>query len=352
MREERTSRHALTLLFAGVVFLILIAVSLVIFGLMLLLQKTGAIAELAENVFSNTTLLAIFLAGISLIVGAGLTLFLSRILMRPMNQIIEAMHRVAAGDYHTRLDLNRPLSHHPTIRLLQESFNTMSEELERTEILRSDFINNFSHEFKTPIVSIAGFAKLLKRDTLSEAQKKEYLDIIEEESLRLSAMATNVLNLTKVENQVILTDVTSYNLSEQLRSCVLLLEKEWASKGLDWALDYPEVSISANEELLREVWINLLDNAIKFGDPGSTVSVELVEASDSVTVSIADTGSVIPPDRIVHVFRKFYQADESHASKGNGIGLALVKAIVDLHGGTIAVTSSEQATVFSVTLPR
>lgn len=349
--RDRGSKTALTLLFAGVVFLILLAVALVIGGLILLLEKTGAITELYEKVFDNTTLLAVFLALVSLIVGAGITLVLSRVMTTPMNRITEAMNRMAAGDFHTRLSMKPPLSRHPTVRQFTESFNTMAEELERTEILRSDFINNFSHEFKTPIVSIAGFAKLLKRKNLTEAQKAEYIDIIEEESLRLSAMATNVLNLTRIENQIILTDVRSFNLSEQIRACVLLLERKWQEKNVSWDLDFAEYSVDANEELLRQVWINLLDNAIKFCVPGSTVSVSIERVERSVCVSVSNPGPAIPAAERERIFQKFYQSDETHSAEGNGIGLAVVKAILDLHGASVEIRCENGVTTFAVTLP-
>ena len=176
------SGTALTLLFGGVVFLILLAVAIVISGMIIVLDKTGAIAELRDNVFNSPTLLTIFLALVSLIVGAGLTLVLSRVLMTPMRRIIVAMNRVASGNYRARLQVPGVIAKHPTFALFVSSFNKMAEELENTEILRSDFINNFSHEFKTPIVSIAGFAKLLKRGNLSEEQRREnphihYLDM-------------------------------------------------------------------------------------------------------------------------------------------------------------------------------
>ena len=350
-KEDRRTRTALTLLFGGVVFLILLAVALVIGGLFFVLQRTGAIMELAQNVFSNTTLLVLFLVGISLIIGAGITLFLSRIMMRPMNRILTAMKRVSSGDYSTRLTLSRPLSQHPAIREFIDSFNTMAEELGQTEILRSDFINNFSHEFKTPIVSITGFAKLLKRDNLTPEKRREYLNVIEEESQRLSAMATNVLNLTKVENQVILTDVTAFNLSEQIRSCILLLEKMWSRKGIEWDLDFAEYEIAANEELLKEVWINLLQNAIKFCNSSGTVSVHIHRVYNQLSVTVANTGSTIPPEQRERIFQKFYQADESHAGEGNGVGLAVVKAIVELHNGSVTAGGDENTALFTVRLP-
>ena len=233
-----------------------------------------------------------------------------------------------------------------------DSFNTTAQELEGTEMLRSDFINNFSHEFKTPIVSIAGFAGLLKQGNLDEQEQKEYLNIIESESRRLAYMATNVLNLTKVENQTILTDVSVFNLSEQLRTCVLLLEAKWEQKNLEMNLELEEHTISGNQELLRQVWVNLLDNAIKFSPEGQSVEISAAEEESSVAVSITNTGSYIPQEQQSAIFRKFYQADHSHNTEGNGIGLAVVKRVVELHGGSIRVESNPSFTKFTVTLPK
>lgn len=224
--------------------------------------------------------------------------------------------------------------------------------LDKTEMLRSDFINNFSHEFKTPIVSIAGFARLLKRTDLTEEQRAEYIDIIEEESLRLAAMATNVLKLTRIENQAILTDISEYNLSEQIRSCILLLESKWSKKNIMPDIDIDEYYIRANEEMMKEVWINLIDNAIKYSNEGGSLGINIEEATDRLLVSVSNTGSPIPDEAKEAIFRKFYQLDESHSSEGNGLGLALVKEIVKLHKGEVTVFCSEGKTVFTVSLPR
>ncbi|WP_242944091.1 HAMP domain-containing sensor histidine kinase [Clostridium sp. N3C] len=288
----------------------------------------------------------------SVLLGSVLTTVTSRIPLKPVNSFINAMNRLASGDYKTRLHFGKHFDKHPTAKELMESFNHMAEELERTEMLRSDFINNFSHEFKTPIVSIAGFAKLLKQGNLTEEQKMDYINIIEEESLRLAAMATNVLNLTKVENQTILTGVSEFNLSEQIRNCVLLLENKWSKKNIELDINFDEYIVYANEEMLKEVWINLLDNAIKYSDDGGTVRIDITEMESRLLVSISDTGEEIPEGAKERIFRKFYQVDESHSSVGNGIGLAIVKKILDLHGGDITVSSGNRKTVFTVSLPK
>jgi len=348
--EVRKHRFALTILFSGVVFFFLILTMAVVGGVIIFLIYRGILEPSGIGPKIYRLIFRMMIA--SVLIGSILTAVASRIPLKPVNAIINAMNRLASGDYKTRLNFGKYLSKHPTAIEISRSFNNLAEELEKTEILRSDFINNFSHEFKTPIVSIAGFAKLLKHGNLTEEQKMEYISIIEEESLRLSAMATNVLNLTKIENQTILTDVTKFNLSEQIRNCVLLLENKWSKKNMTPELDFGEHMICANEELLKQVWINLIDNAIKFGDEGSSFMISIIETESRILVSVADTGAEIPAEFKDMIFRKFYQIDESHSSEGNGIGLAVVKGIVKLHDGDITVSSGNHKTVFTVSFPR
>ena len=187
---------------------------------------------------------------------------------------------------------------------------------------------------------------------MSEAQKQEYLDIIEQEALRLSYMATNVLNLTKIENQSILTDVTEYNLSEQLRNCVLILEDKWTKKKIELKLEFGEYNISGNSELLKQVWINLIDNAVKYSPDYGTVEIIIAESSEFMTVSVINYGSEIAAENLDKIFNKFYQEDESHSSEGNGVGLAIVKKITELHSGTVTVQSANEQTVFTVKIPK
>ena len=277
--------------------------------------------------------------------------FLGGFPLKPVNNFINQMNRLSSGDFKARLHFDGFLSKNRTFKELEESFNELAEELDNTEMLRADFINNFSHEFKTPIVSIAGLAKLVNKGDISEEEKKAYLLAIETESMRLANMATNVLNLTKVENQTILTDVNTYNISEQIRTCVLLLENQWSSKNIELSLDFDEYEIKANEELMKQVFINLLDNAIKFSPEGGVVSVEVFEDTSHISVAIKNLGDEIPKDKIDKIFNKFYQTDESHAAKGNGVGLAIVKKIVTLHNGKINVKSEDGETIFTVILP-
>ena len=346
-RQERGHRFALTMLAAVVIFVMQVLAVGISAVVVTVLARTGFLRH------GETDQVVVFMALISLVLGAMITAFSSLIFLRPVNRLISQMNRLAQGDFRARLTFGKPLSDHPTFRQISVSFNKMAQELENTEMLRSDFVGNFSHEFKTPIVSISGFAKLLKRGGLTEAQRQEYLDIIETESLRLAAMATNVLDMTKVENQTILTDVTRFNLSEQIRGCLLLLlEGKWRNQEVEFSLEFGEHMIMANQELLKHVWINLLDNAIKFTPQGGTVGVEIQERGEALAITVRNTGSRIAPDQLEKIFHKFYQADESHSAEGNGIGLALVKKIVQLHEGEVSVESGDEDTAFTVTLPR
>lgn len=348
--QERTKRFSLVVLLAIVCFIVLLVAVLLAFGLVFLLIRLNVFEGVPEEIRMGNIVLILILT--SAVMGWALVMLLGKFPLMPINKLVDGLNSLAAGNFKTRISYKEPLGNFQAFREISESFNTLARELENTEMLRSDFINNFSHEFKTPIVSIAGFAKLLKKGNLSEAQKRQYLEAIEEESMRLAYMATNVLNMKKIENLEILTDITSFNLSEQIRFAVLLLEEKWTKKNIDLQLDFDEYTVEANEELLKQVWINLVDNAVKFSTKGGTVSLDIREAGKSFLVSVSNEGQGIPADKQEMIFHKFYQADESHAQEGNGIGLAIVKKIVDLHDGKISFRSENGITTFTVELPK
>ena len=340
----------MTFLFAAIIFLAMLATVAVSAVAAFFIVESDLIPTTEEMVPIIFATCAVNV-GVSLPVGGLLAVLMSKMPLRPVREMMDGMDKLAGGDFHTRVTPGRIMRNYPALVALAGSFNKMAEQLDHTEVLRSDFINNFSHEFKTPIVSIAGFARLLRRGNLTPAQQEEYLAIIEEESMRLSAMATNVLNLSKIENQTILTDMTAYNLSEQLRSCVLLLEDEWTRKDLELDMEFDEYTITASEELMRQVFINLIDNAVKFSPRDGCIRVEIGQDACNTWVSIANTGPEIPAEIREKVFHKFYQGDESHAAAGNGIGLAIVRQVVRLHNGRVSVDSRGGYNVFTVELP-
>ena len=348
--RERHSRMSLTIVLASFVFVILLLAIGVTALAVYALSKFGMLVDVGGALDLRSVILFMTLS--SLIIGGLIAFFSSRLPLKPINDLINKMNCLATGNFKARLHFGNTLSAHPAFEEISTSFNTMAEELENTELLRRDFINDFSHEFKTPIASIRGFAKLLSEGNLSEEQKIAYLRAIEEESTRLSLMATNVLALTRIENQTILSDVSPFNLSEQLRGAILMLEGKWAQKQISLSVDFEEHEINASEELLREVWINLLDNAIKFSPEGGEVSVAIEARDESLRVRVSNTGTEIPPEKQAKIFHRFYQADDSHATIGNGVGLAIVKRIVNLHHGEITVHSANALTTFEVTLPK
>jgi len=332
-------------LFTMLVSVVLALTMLIVTLGMLVLYATGVIdLPIVPNLMLPTVIWAVASFGVGIITAA----LVSRVPLRPLQRLMDGMSGLARGEYATRLS-----DGHSTVgRRLTESFNTLATELENTEMLRSDFVNNFSHEFKTPIVSILGFARLLKRADLPEEKREEYLDIILSEATRLTDMAENVLNLAKIEKQLILTEISEFNLSEQIRTCILLLEKKWERKKLEIAFDEYEYRCTGNEELLKQVWINLLDNAVKFAPEGSRVTVCIASEPDKIAVSVASTGAEIAEETRKRIFEKFYQGDSSHATEGTGLGLAIVGRIVQLHKGEVDVSYRDGCNVFTVSFPQ
>ena len=286
---------------------------------------------------------------VSVIIGTCISAAVASKIVRPVREVKKAMHRVEKGDFSQRLEIT---GFNGEIDELIESYNKMAQELGGIEMFRENFINSFSHEFKTPIVSIQGFAKQLKKENLSEEKKQEYIDIIISESKRLTNLSSNILMLSKLENQQIITDKTSFSLDEQIRNCILLLEKQWTAKDISFDIDMQEIQYTTNAEMLSQVWVNIIGNAIKFSPEGSSIRVKLFKEGDVITAEITDRGIGMDQQTISHIFERFYQGDRAHASEGNGLGLPLVKRIVELCNGNIRVESQYgKGTNFIVTLP-
>lgn len=282
--------------------------------------------------------------------GTLLVFLLSRHIFRPIDEMIRATNKIARGDF--KVHVRETSAANTDFGTLQRSFNHMAEELDATEMFRQDFINNFSHEFKTPIVSIRGFAHELQVGNLTEEQKRQYIQIIVDESDRLVNMASNILLLSKLEKQQIVSDKTTFYLDEQLRRALLALEKQWSAKEIELELDLHEITYEFNEDMLLQVWLNLFSNAFKFTPNGGTVSCTLREVDGAAVVAIRDTGMGMTEEVRRHIFEKFYQGDTSHNGAGNGIGLNIVGRILELCGGNIEVESTPgEGSCFTVRLP-
>jgi two-component system, OmpR family, phosphate regulon sensor histidine kinase PhoR len=271
------------------------------------------------------------------------------ILFQSMN---EAIQRIAKGDFSVHLKLKQARDH--PFGELTDSINHMAGELSRMERMRQEFISNVSHEIQSPLTSINGFAKALQSDTWDTEERAHYLAIIETESMRLSRLSENLLKLTALEVDHPPFEPTRYRLDKQLRNIVLSLEPQWLEKGLEMDVSLEEVSIAADEDLISQVWVNLLHNSIKFTPDGGTIGIHLRRCEREAVVCIADTGVGIAEDDQTRVFERFYKADKARnrAAGGSGLGLAIAKKITDIHKGTIQVESRvSTGTTLTVHLP-
>lgn len=345
MKRTFRTPKGLTIALAILVFLIITVTMCLTSGILVLLYKADIITMFPQPSFRKVFMGVGFL---SIIIATVLTLVLGNFPLKPIRNLIDATKELSKGNFDVRINLNA----FDELRELSDSFNTMAEELGSTEMLRSDFINNFSHEFKTPIVSLKGFAKLLKDDNLSKEERDEYLDIIISESERLSTLATNVLNLTNIENKKIITEKKTFDLTESIRRSILLFEARWNQKQIDLDIELEEINYFSNEELLNQVWVNLIDNAIKFTQYGQKIEVSLFKEENNIVFKIKDYGCGMREDTIKHIFDKFYQGEESHSVQGNGLGLSVVERIIELFNGKVEVNSRlGEGTEFLVKLP-
>ncbi|MBE6616729.1 MAG: HAMP domain-containing histidine kinase [Ruminococcaceae bacterium] len=293
---------------------------------------------------------ALWLTLISIVIGAVLTTIMNYFFFRPVTRLSKAMKSVAKGEFGNTLETNSIIEE---IKELYASYNLMTKELANTEMLQSDFVSNVSHEFKTPINAIEGYATLLQDGSLTEEEKNKYVHKILHNTRRVSDLVGNILLLSKVDNQAIQTKPVNYRLDEQIRQAILLLEEKWSSKGIDFDLELDEIEYYGNESIMLHVWTNIIDNAVKFSPDEGAIAITASCAGDSITVAVEDNGPGIPADKLNHIFDKFYQADSSHKEEGNGLGLALVKQILDVCGGRAqAENKPSGGCIFTVTLKR
>ena len=348
MKIKKKSPINLLVVLSISVFFILILTMIVAAAVVFLLMGVGMLKDISELSLLKSFILLVI---ISTIMGTILTTLIGNALLNPFRVLNVAMKKLAGGDFSVRIDLSNRFASYEFDELTA-SFNLMAQQLGSVEMLRSDFVNNFSHEFKTPIVSLRGFAKILKNNKLTNSERIEYLDIIINEADRLAALSQNVLSLSKIENQTIITDNVDYNLTEQIRCAILMLENKWSNKHIDLDINLQEISYNGNEELLNMVWTNLIDNAIKFSHDQGKIVIHLNENDDDVIFEIKDEGIGMNPETQKNMFDKFYQGDTSHFIEGNGIGMTIVNKIIELYKGEIFIDSKlDEGTLIIVSLP-
>ena len=300
----------------------------------------------AQVTFVNVFILALIL---TLIIGISRKIRIER----PLKNILRATDRISAGDFSARIEARKGLHFQNELDVITENINSMAAELSSVETLRTDFISNVSHELKSPLAVMQNYAVMLQAPDLTEDQRKEYAKAVSSNCRRLTALITNILKMNKLENQQIYAEVQPYDLGEQLRECVLAFESLWTEKQIELDVDIDDGILSHTDgELLSLVWNNLLSNALKFTPPHGMVRISLRRAGEKALVCVSDTGCGMSEETMKHIFEKFYQGDTSHATQGNGLGLALALRVLQLSGGMIDVESTPgKGTRFIVTMP-
>jgi signal transduction histidine kinase len=334
----------LAMLFAAVTFVILVMTMVFVLIIMLVCAKFGK-SEWAANFNIERTPVLMFALG-SVVVGTVVSACFAKVPLSPLRTVIDAADRLSEGDFTVRIDLKGSSE----LKQLSKSFNHMAEELGSIELMRNDFVNNFSHEFKTPIVSIKGFAKLLERDDLTPEERKEYTQIIISESDRLTDLASNVLLLSKLENQTIVTEKKKFNVSEQIRKMLAAMENRADERKMQLSFEGDDCFIYGNEYLLYQVWQDLTDNAMKYSPDGTGVEITAKIEKNDFVFTVTDHGKGMNEWTAEHAFDKYFRGD--HTGAGTGLGLTICKRIVDLHSGTISILSTgQQGTSICVRLP-
>ncbi|MBR3767981.1 MAG: HAMP domain-containing histidine kinase [Clostridia bacterium] len=343
-KKRSIYRNIRTTLLIGIAAFIILTLTLTIASwIFQLLYKYNLIDET-----NYKTVMFYDYAAVSTVIGCILSVIIIHRPMSRMQRLLDAMEQISNGNFSARLHAK---SKTDLIKRSVAIFNNMATQLENINMLSHDFINNFSHEIKTPIASINGFAKLLKNENLTDEERNEYLDIIIQESDHLSNLSANILTLSRLEHQSVVTNKTYFNVSEQIRITIGSLYNNWSKKNTEIVFNSDEYYINANKEMIGQVWINLIDNAIKFSPDKTDIDISLKSDGETLIFSISNFGKPIPPENEKRIFDKFYQGDESHSTSGNGLGLPMVKKIVELHNGEIKLKTNNELITFEVSLP-
>ena len=329
-------------LYFSLISIIAIAVSYIL---------SGVIVYVLDLVFNISIIIPtiVWVIGFCVVLGSIITLIMGWIFFAPITRLGKAMRKVAGGDFSIRLESKFSTKE---VKDIYKNFNLMAEELGTTEMLQTDFVSNVSHEFKTPINAIEGYAMLLQGCSHESQEQQEYIEKILSNTKRLSELVGNILLLSKVDNYAIQTKKEEYRLDEQIRQALLMYEQKWVEKDIEFDIELDKVFYLGNESLMLHVWSNLIDNAIKFSNQNGMIKMYLKQQDDKVVFTIEDTGPGIGEQEQRHIFDKFYQGDSSHKQEGNGLGLSLVKQILETCGGQIRVDNTfQEGSRFIVTLP-
>lgn len=331
--------------FVAIVFGILLLIGAITYAVVLTAVNMDLFKYMEFNLAFSMSVAVL----LSLIIGSAITYLVGKQILMPLLKLNQASKEIAGGNFHIKLQTSTPIRE---IKEIYANFNQMAAELASIELMRNDFIAQFSHEFKTPLASIEGYASLLQDETLSKEDRRQYVRMILDSSSQLSSLSASILKLSKLENQDIVTEKTLYRLDEQLRQALLYFEKEWTLKNLELKLELPQTMFYQNQKLMMQIWLNLLSNAIKFTPPNGRIKVALLKREKEISVSVKDSGIGMEEQVQRHIFDKFYQGDSSRSENGNGLGLAVVARIVKMGNGRIEVTSTPgEGSEFVVSFP-
>lgn len=268
---------------------------------------------------------------------------------KEVRTLSEGINKLAEGNF----DVEIPIRRSDALSQVYGNFNKMCQELKSVQILRNDFINSYSHELKTPIASINGFAELLLEKDITDLEKEEYLKIIIEETNRLSKLASNTILLSKLSSQKIITDTEEYDLGEQIRQCSIILASRWMEKDIELSCMLPDVIYLGNRELMQHLWLNIISNAIDHTPQNGEIAISIQDLDNKIIVSIADSGEGMDEETLKHLFDPYFQGDSSHSGEGLGLGLPIAKRIAELCNGEIMAESKVgEGSLFTVILPK
>ncbi|MBQ7408310.1 MAG: HAMP domain-containing histidine kinase [Clostridia bacterium] len=345
MKNKKANSSTINLI-GGISFFILIA---------FIMQMAILCYDYIRERTQNLSLIAILILIEIIILAAFCTFFdwIRRKIMvdKPTKKILQATEKIAEGDFSTRLEITHEYGKYNQYDLIMDNVNKMAIELQKNEVLKTDFISNVSHEIKTPLAVIQNYATLLQDETLDSETRKNYSKTLIAASKRITDLITNILKLNKLENQEIQEKHEVFNLTEALSNNVVEFETIIENKNLELNCDFDEVTIFSSKSLLEIVWNNLISNAIKFTPNGGKIDISLKRKDKNVEIKVADTGCGMTSETGAKIFEKFYQGDTSHSTQGNGLGLALVKKVIDILGGEIAVQSEiNKGSTFTILL--
>lgn len=318
--------------------IVLVNFSVLLFLISLILNFTGVSYNVnGDFIGFRTFSFRFLLISVCFIIGLIMERFVNKKIFQPITLLNDSLDEVSQGNFTLKLNNKSRIKE---IREMMTHYNNMTDELASIEMFRSDFVSSVSHEFKTPLTAIEGYATLLQEENLTTEERQHYTSYIINSTKRLSNLSSNILKLSRLESQELLLEKTTFNLAEQIRTAILTLEREWSEKNHELDIELDELNYHGNQDLLFQVWLNLIYNAIKFTPESGSIKILLRKENEQIVMTVADNGIGISSENRKRIFEKFYQTDKSHGSQGNGLGLPLVRRIVHLHEGIINVESA------------